>query len=459
MNFVFRTALGVLLITTIANPSVAAMQKEIISRDATSKKELIAGIKELPRELKVYIIYLLFDSSMGWNFTRHKAFFLIDPCGALALNSDQTTFLVGRLSGQIFMGNIDTEAFTALPAYRREISCLALSPKRKTYLVGATSDYSRINKVKTGALLTTLYPHYDSEKLSDGEFRHFCQGHTEGISAVVFSPNGEMCLTGSKDKTACLWNSTTGKPIRSFIGHNKQITSVAFSPRGDLILTGSEDTTACVWSTKTGKVLTTLRGHTDGITSVAFSPDGEKVLTGSKDGTTCVWNHDSGKWVWNSKTGTLLITFKEHRSAVTCVAFGQTGETCLTGSAYGTVCLWSSTTGKLITTIAGHENSVYSVAFTVGETILTASLDGIVGVWAPCYGFSCLPQERKKEAFKQFLNLYPLLQEATDSCDELPNTSDSYTIPSIKEEESHEIKAIGRGLDINSGNQQNCSIS
>ena len=49
--------------------------------------------------------------------------------------------------------------------------------------------------------------------------------------------------------------------------------------------TGSHDNTARLWDTATGKELRTLSGHTDHVTSVAFSPVGKLVATGSKDKT------------------------------------------------------------------------------------------------------------------------------------------------------------------------------
>src|SRR6266478_1197745 len=37
--------------------------------------------------------------------------------------------------------------------------------------------------------------------------------HKDKITAVIFAPDGKTLLTASVDKTACLWNSTTGIPI------------------------------------------------------------------------------------------------------------------------------------------------------------------------------------------------------------------------------------------------------
>ena len=75
------------------------------------------------------------------------------------------------------------------------------------------------------------------------------------------------------------------KPVVEFKGHSGDITSVAFSPDGRYVLTGSWDDTAKLWDTATGREIRTFKGHSGDVVSVAFSPDGRYVLTGSRDDT------------------------------------------------------------------------------------------------------------------------------------------------------------------------------
>jgi WD40 repeat protein len=46
------------------------------------------------------------------------------------------------------------------------------------------------------------------------------EGHTDQITSVHFSLNGEYILTGSKDTTIRLWN-LKGKQLHSYKGNDK----------------------------------------------------------------------------------------------------------------------------------------------------------------------------------------------------------------------------------------------
>ena len=55
---------------------------------------------------------------------------------------------------------------------------------------------------------------------------------------MAFSPDGKTVLTGSIDKTARLWDATTGQAPRLPMTHQHAVFAVAFSPDGETVLTG-----------------------------------------------------------------------------------------------------------------------------------------------------------------------------------------------------------------------------
>ena len=115
-------------------------------------------------------------------------------------------------------------------------------------------------------------------------------GHDDSVLSVGWSPDGRRLATGSKDKTARVWDAGTGEELLALPGHKRPVSSVAWSPDGKRLATGSEDNTAKVWDAETGKELLTLSGHTWSVSSVSWAPDGERLATGSGDGTAKVWD-------------------------------------------------------------------------------------------------------------------------------------------------------------------------
>src|SRR5580704_7064870 len=57
-------------------------------------------------------------------------------------------------------------------------------------------------------------------------------GHTQEISSVALSSDGKLLVTGSEDRTAILWESSSGKKVQTFLGHTDEISSVALSGDG-----------------------------------------------------------------------------------------------------------------------------------------------------------------------------------------------------------------------------------
>jgi len=195
------------------------------------------------------------------------------------------------------------------------------------------------------------------------------EGHSDLVSSISFSPDGQLIASASRDQTVRLW-SQSGKFLALLKGHTDSVSSVAFSSDNQLIASGSWDGAVKIWR-RDGTLLETLRGPQSHIYSVSFSPKGQMIAAAVADGTIRLW----------TISGKLIQTIQGHEGGVASVSFNPTGELIASAGEDKTIRLWTID-GKLQQTLSGHERRVNSVTFSPdGQTIASASADRTVKLW------------------------------------------------------------------------------
>ena len=125
------------------------------------------------------------------------------------------------------------------------------------------------------------------------------RGHTAGVPAIAFSPDGTKIVTASNDTTVRIWDTASGRELQKFEGHEQSgttvILTVAYSPDGKNIVTAGSDTTVRLWNAESGRVLHKLEGHTKPVMCAAFLPDGKRIASVSNDGTARLWSIETGQ--------------------------------------------------------------------------------------------------------------------------------------------------------------------
>jgi WD40 repeat protein/serine/threonine protein kinase len=222
--------------------------------------------------------------------------------------------------------------------------------------------------------------------IATGQLLFIGRGHTDLIGWVAFSPDGCQLASGSRDKTARIWDLTgsltpdpsldpsptkrgpgqdaelplplrdgrtagaEGKakviaPRLTLVGHTKPGIVVAFSPNGRLLATTNPDQTVRLWDTRTGQQLHCFPGFIaelarlggNSIVRLAFSPDGRHLASGSGD---------REIKVWDVNTGQTVLTLRGHQAPVPSVRYSPDGRHLASICLGRKVKLWDLTTGQ-----------------------------------------------------------------------------------------------------------------
>ena len=233
-------------------------------------------------------------------------------------------------------------------------------------------DQEYLNELNDDSVISNIIKHnlYEwkiHQRLGEVDNEVPAQGNTSWITSVAISQDGQMIVTGSDDRTAIIWRQNDagvwqihqrlGKVDNEVPaqGHTDRISSVAISQDGQMIVTGSLDHTALIWRQndqgewqihqRLGQVDNRNEevGHTNIISSVAISQNGRMIATGSWDTRALIWRqNDAGVWQMSQRLGQVDNEVQEqgHTGWITSVAISQNGQMIVTGSDDRTALIW-----------------------------------------------------------------------------------------------------------------------
>jgi len=200
------------------------------------------------------------------------------------------------------------------------------------------------------------------------------KGHSQAVNTITFSKNGKYFLSGAEDRKIILWETATGKIIKTFIGHKGQITDIVFCENQQTFISVGGNkfknfAEIYLWDIHTGNIIREYTGHTGIVNTVALRNNSQTFATGSNDRKIIIWDINTGK---------KLYTLTDHKGYVNTIIFNKSGNKMYSvGSiSFNELFIWETTYYKK-TKELDNKISINSISLSNNDEKLIASGENI----------------------------------------------------------------------------------
>lgn len=157
------------------------------------------------------------------------------------------------------------------------------------------------------------------------------KGGGGAVTALAFSGNGKMILSGHADGEIHFWDVQSSTAIHSVTGLLR-VSSLSISPDGQFVAIGTSGKGILIYRLSDAVQTNTLSKEQLHVTALDWSLDGQWLLASDYSGTTVVWNVEQD------------VEFKrlrENYGHVQTATFSRDGRTAIVASNTGGVSVWS----------------------------------------------------------------------------------------------------------------------
>ncbi len=251
-----------------------------------------------------------------------------------------------------------------------------------------------------------------------GRLRHALTGHTAGIRALAFSPNGDRVVSSARDfderGEVTIWDAIRGKALGTLRGQ-RGVSGLAVGGRGRLVALPGGDDTIHLYDAGAGRLRPGWRGPGGPVLALTFHDRGRVLVAVGRDGVFKTWNVETGReglarpcspgpleWVtftpdgqnllacakdgtvraWEVATAREIVCIRE-RPTATSGALSPDGRRIALGTRDGSVKLLSARDGaELLVLPVGNAGPVLGLAFSpTGDRLASTGGDGVTRIW------------------------------------------------------------------------------
>jgi WD40 repeat protein len=324
-----------------------------------------------------YIHRLALASNEASSFQFHRARALLDDCPT-ELRGWEWRLLRNHAA-------LKDQSYASIGPFAAPVRCLAFSPDGRRLAI-ATGESTL--KAAPQALICVC----DADS---GEVLSTMLGHTDGIFAISFTPDGRQLLSSSRDHTLRRWDTQTGELLETVSGPipgkagaaNDAIAfAIRFSPDGSRIafavypqgLYLAEVTEDVSWQAILAKA-THVEHRSGEDDSLAFSGDGRRLAW-----TTRLWKGNVGHISVIDVERAEVVAHLERPAGEPAysVDFDPTGVKLVTGDLRGSATVYSSDLAQVLGKYRNEGGAVRRIFFTAdGRSLVGLAPRGQVCVW------------------------------------------------------------------------------
>ena len=208
------------------------------------------------------------------------------------------------------------------------------------------------------------------------------EGHNGTVRSICFDPSSDLTLltSGDSDKNIKMWDTENGSSKGELVGHTNDVTSIKWSNDGNYFGSGSVDKTIKLWDLKSLREICS-------IPTLGYGPINDISLLNTGEMLIVAAGHVDGKiTIWDAQRKSLFTEIKENtqQKEVRGLAFSPDGKYLVSGGFDNKVKIYDIMNNFNLAGELEHNDKVVSVKWHPDLPILVStSADKTARLWCP----------------------------------------------------------------------------